>query len=114
MPAVLFGLVLAGGASTRMKRDKAALAYHGKPQVQWAYDLLSEFCAATFVSVRPDQRDEPTRATLPQIVDRLTPQGEAPSCVAGSGVRFAIHHRTDLAEPHRTTRSATRRDGVSQ
>ena len=70
MAASLFGLVLAGGASTRMQRDKAALAYHGKPQVQWAYELLSEFCAATFVSVRPDQRDEPTRAALPQIVDR--------------------------------------------
>jgi molybdopterin-guanine dinucleotide biosynthesis protein A len=67
---VLFGLVLAGGASTRMRRDKAALVYHGKPQLQWAYDLLSEFCPATFVSVRPDQRDEPARAALPQIVDR--------------------------------------------
>lgn len=70
MPSTLFGLVLAGGASTRMQRDKAALAYHGRPQLEWAYELLSEFCAATFVSVRPDQRDEATRAQYPQIVDR--------------------------------------------
>ena len=70
MPSPIFGLVLAGGASTRMQRDKAALAYHGKPQVQWAYELLSELCTATFVSVRPDQRNEPARAALPQIVDR--------------------------------------------
>lgn len=66
----LFGLILAGGASTRMKQDKALLDYHGRPQLHWAYDLVSECCAATFVSVRPDQRDEPTRAALPQIVDR--------------------------------------------
>ena len=66
----LFGLILAGGASTRMRRDKATLTYHGVPQLQWAYDQVSEICAATFVSVRPDQRDEPTRAHLPQIVDR--------------------------------------------
>lgn len=66
----LFGLVLAGGASIRMQRDKAALAYHGKPQLQWAFDLLSEITTATFVSVRPDQRDEDTRKSLPQIVDR--------------------------------------------
>ena len=66
----LFGLILAGGASARMRRDKAALTYHGVPQLQWAYDQVSEFCTATFVSVRPDQRDEPTRAHLPQIVDR--------------------------------------------
>jgi molybdopterin-guanine dinucleotide biosynthesis protein A len=87
MSPVLFGLVLAGGASTRMKRDKAALAYHGKPQVQWAYDLLSEFCAATFVSVRPDQRDEPTRATLPQIVDRQPGIGP----IAGITAALAEH-----------------------
>jgi molybdenum cofactor guanylyltransferase len=66
----LFGLVLAGGASTRMQRDKAALAYHGKSQLAWAFELLSPMCAATFVSVRPDQRDEATRARFPQIVDR--------------------------------------------
>jgi len=65
----LFGLVLAGGASTRMQRDKAAISYHGKAQLHWAYELLTGFCAATFISVRPDQRDEPTRASLPQIVD---------------------------------------------
>lgn len=67
--APLFGLVLAGGASTRMGRDKAALAYHGQSQLAWTFGLVSEVCAATFVSVRPDQRDEPTRVEFPQVVD---------------------------------------------
>jgi molybdopterin-guanine dinucleotide biosynthesis protein A len=53
-----------------MQRDKAALSYHGKPQIQWTYELLLQHCAAVFISVRPDQRLEPTRAGLPQIVDR--------------------------------------------
>ena len=70
-----------------MQRDKAALAYHGKPQVQWAYELLSEFCAATFVSVRPDQRDEPMRAALPQIVDRQPGIGP----IAGITAALAEH-----------------------
>jgi molybdenum cofactor guanylyltransferase len=68
--SALFGLVLAGGASTRMRTDKAALEYHGRPQVRWAFELLAKHCAATFVSVRPDQREDPARAGLPQIVDR--------------------------------------------
>ena len=75
MTAPLFGLVLAGGASTRMQRDKATIAYHGQPQLRWAFDLLSQVCAATFVSVRPDQRDEATRAQFPQIVDQQPGSG---------------------------------------
>jgi molybdenum cofactor guanylyltransferase len=70
MSPPLFGLVLAGGASTRMRTDKAALQYHGQPQLQWAFALASNFCAASFVSVRPDQRAEASRAAHPQIVDR--------------------------------------------
>jgi molybdopterin converting factor subunit 1 len=70
MSPPLLGLVLAGGASTRMRTDKAALQYHGQPQLQWAFELVSKFCAASFVSVRPDQRTDAARAGHPQIVDR--------------------------------------------
>lgn len=66
----LFGLVLAGGASQRMQRDKAALSYHGVSQLQWAFDLAAAHCERTFVSVRPDQCSDATRANFPQIVDR--------------------------------------------
>jgi molybdenum cofactor guanylyltransferase len=71
----LFGLVLAGGASTRMRTDKAALQYHGQPQLRWAFELASKSCAASFVSVRPDQRDDATRAAFPQIADRQPGMG---------------------------------------
>jgi molybdopterin-guanine dinucleotide biosynthesis protein A len=66
----LFGLILAGGASTRMRTDKAALQYHGQPQLRWAFELAARVSTATFVSVRPDQREDATRASFPQIVDR--------------------------------------------
>lgn len=88
MPASpLFGLVLAGGASTRMQRDKAALSYHGKPQLQWTYELLLRHCAAAFVSVRLDQRLESTRAALPQIIDRAPGIGP----IAGISAALAEH-----------------------
>ena len=77
MTAPVFGLILAGGASSRMQRDKAALHYRGRPQLERAFELVSNVCAATFVSVRADQRDEATRAGFPQIVDREAGIGPA-------------------------------------
>jgi cyclic pyranopterin monophosphate synthase len=67
--APLYGLVLAGGSSTRMRRDKAALEIHGASQLAWSYALLERHCERVFVSVRAEQRAERVRAGFPQIVD---------------------------------------------
>ncbi len=69
--APLYGLVLGGGRSTRMKRDKAAIEYHGVPQVRYAYQLLEQYCDRVFVSNRADQADEPLFEGLEQIHDRF-------------------------------------------
>jgi molybdopterin-guanine dinucleotide biosynthesis protein A len=89
--APLFGLVLAGGASKRMQRDKAALDYHGKPQLHWTYEQVSEFCVATFISVRPDQRNDPLRHSLPQVVDRNPGRGPL------AGIEAALHEHPKVA-----------------
>jgi len=65
----LHGLVLAGGQSTRMQRDKAALSYTGRPQLLVTWDLVAPRVARTFVSVRAEQRAEALRARLPQLID---------------------------------------------
>lgn len=67
---VLYGLVLAGGRSTRMHRDKAALAYHGRSQLAETFERLGTVATRVFVSVRADQVTEPLRSAFPQIVDR--------------------------------------------
>lgn len=73
----LYGLLLSGGASRRMQQDKAALAYRGEPQLLRAWRLLQAVTEKTFVSVRDDQRDDPLRRGLPQIVDSYEAMGPA-------------------------------------
>lgn len=68
LPAI-YALVLAGGRSTRMQRDKAAISYHGRTQLEWAVSLLQPFAERVFVSVRPDQTADPVRSRFDQIVD---------------------------------------------
>lgn len=72
-----------------MRHDKAALVYHGKPQLQWTFDLLSTICARVFVSVRADQTSDELRGGYPQIVDRVTSAGPI------AGILSAM-----LAHPH--------------
>ncbi|NCD71095.1 NTP transferase domain-containing protein [Mucilaginibacter agri] len=44
------GLILAGGKSTRMQGDKGSIAYHGKTQRAYMYDMLSELCGKVYLS----------------------------------------------------------------
>ncbi|MEX0289609.1 MAG: molybdenum cofactor guanylyltransferase [Flavobacteriaceae bacterium] len=54
----VYGLVLAGGKSTRMGKDKGAIVYHNRPQREHLYDLLQRVCDRTFYSIREDQVEE--------------------------------------------------------
>ena len=65
----LYGLVLAGGKSTRMGQDKRLLEYHGQPQAEFLYALLETHCEKTFMSLRADQHD-PTRRDHQVILDQ--------------------------------------------
>ena len=54
----VYGLILAGGKSSRMKTDKGELQYHDTTsQRTFLYKMLNAFCSKTFVSCRSEQVD---------------------------------------------------------
>jgi len=84
----LFGLVLAGGRSTRMQRDKASLEYRpGQSQLDAAMRLLEGRVARAFVSVRADQSDDAARARYERIVD----SGAVAGPIAGIAAALDSH-----------------------
>jgi molybdenum cofactor guanylyltransferase len=90
-PAPVFGLILAGGLSSRMKRDKATLLYQGTSQLDRAFDLAARHVSRVFVSVRASQAGDPSRAHRPLIIDSVA--GEGPIV----GIRSALSARPDVA-----------------
>lgn len=91
MDTPVYGLVLAGGRSTRMGRDKAALRYAGRTQLERAMALLAPHVVRAYVSVRRDQQADAVRAPFPQIHDRH--EGLGPI----AGILAAQHEHPEAA-----------------
>lgn len=62
----LNGLILAGGESHRMGRDKGTIDYHGMSQNDFVFSLLSGFAAEVYLSCHPDRVPD---TNLPIITD---------------------------------------------
>jgi molybdopterin-guanine dinucleotide biosynthesis protein A len=92
MTAALYGLILAGGRSTRMGQDKAALKYGERSQLERAFGLLAPLVSRCFVSVRADQQVDALRAKFPQIID------DADGVVGpAAGIHSALRAHPDAA-----------------
>ena len=74
-PPRLNGLVLAGGRSTRMGRDKGSLEFYGKPQREYMADMLQPYCKEVYLSVRPDQEVPSTHPLIADTFFGLGPFG---------------------------------------
>jgi molybdopterin-guanine dinucleotide biosynthesis protein A len=75
-PVKLKGLVLAGGKSERMGRDKTQLEYYHKPHWLYMFEMLSQEGLETYVSCRSEQKDKfPSVQVLVDKIDGIGPTG---------------------------------------
>lgn len=84
----LYGLILIGGYSSRMGTDKSLLEYNGKPQREFLFDLLKNFCDHVFISCRKDQQ---IPSHLNPIVDSFNISGPL------NGILSAFKHKSDTS-----------------
>jgi len=89
LPRPLYGLVLAGGYSRRMGRDKGLLPIGGVPAREHTAQLLATCCDRVFLSLRPDQMElPPDSADAANAVDALP---VIPDQFPGEGPLGALH-----------------------
>lgn len=85
-----YGLVLAGGKSKRMGRDKALLERDGQSQLAYLAGLLQDKVERVFVSTRAEQQDDSERSRYPRIVDRYEEMGPL------AGILSAMEEHPDV------------------
>lgn len=86
----LYGLVLAGGQSSRMGQDKGELQYYQTNHRTYLYHTLRELCPKTFISCREDQ-EAIIHSGLDYIVDENLHKGPL------NGLLSAHHRYPDKA-----------------
>lgn len=79
----LTGIILAGGRSRRMGREKGLVDFHGKPLIQYGIDLLSQFTDRILIS---SGNSEYLDFGLELVPDEIIGQGPAAGLAASLGI----------------------------
>lgn len=84
----LFGLVLAGGKSSRMGVDKGLIEFYGVPQREYAFAMLTKFCQKVFLSCKSEK-------DIPKELNPLPDKFEIESPL--NGILSAFHFNSRCA-----------------
>ena len=84
------GILLAGGRSRRMGRDKAWVALAGRPLIQWSLDALKQASDQQLIVARDEAAAERLRTLgVPVVIDTLAARGPLTGVHAGLRVAAA-------------------------
>jgi molybdenum cofactor guanylyltransferase len=86
MTNLLNGLILCGGKSSRMGKDKSLISYHGKPQRDHLIELLKPFCPQVCLSMPAGVKA--TQSIIPDHFDLNSPL---------NGILSAFHYDPEAA-----------------
>lgn len=78
----LTGIILAGGRSRRMGREKGLVEFHGKPLIQYGIDLLSQFTDRILIS---SDNSDYLEFGCELVPDEIIGQGPAAGLTASLG-----------------------------
>ncbi|MEQ8245793.1 molybdenum cofactor guanylyltransferase [Fulvivirga sp.] len=90
----LIGIVLMGGNSQRMGKDKSQISYHGIPQYKYLYQLLSKYCNKVYLSCNAQQQTT-IEPSFPLIKDENDNEGP----LEGIRSAFNVANKSILTVP---------------
>lgn len=94
MPSEVYGIILAGGQSRRMGRDKATVLCGGRPLLAWVKARLGPQCAGLVLS-RQDRMSAPADIDLPVVMDDR-PGHAGPLAGILAGLDWVAQHRAGV------------------
>jgi molybdopterin-guanine dinucleotide biosynthesis protein A len=89
MTTVINGLILAGGKSSRMGSDKSLITFHGKPQREYLFEILTPLCEKVCMSYKKFDQD------IPSWLNPIADQYEIESPL--NGIMSAFNYDSNVA-----------------